>query len=123
MLYNKYMELIIDLGIIFVIASIFGLIIKQLKLPLIVAYIIAGLVAGPLFLNLVQGGEEFYRTFAQFGIVLLLFIVGLSLNFNHIKKIGKPVLWGTFLQFGLTVFLGYFLNWSFALGFFPSLFL
>ena len=55
-------------------------VIRFLRQPLIVAYIIAGLVAGPLFLNLVQGGEEFFQTFAQFGIVLLLFIVGLYVS-------------------------------------------
>jgi len=102
MIDNIFLQISVILGITVSIA----LIMRLLKQPLIVAYIIAGLVAGPLFLNLVHGGEAFFETFAQFGIVLLLFIVGLSLNFEHIKKVGTSVLWGTLFNFLLTVFLG-----------------
>ncbi|EKD24300.1 MAG: sodium/hydrogen exchanger [uncultured bacterium] len=63
--------------------------VRLLKQPLIVAYIIAGIVAGPLFFNLLHGGKELYEVFAQFGVILLLFIIGLNLNFSHLKSIGK----------------------------------
>lgn len=59
------------------------------KQPLIVAYIVAGIMCGPFILNLFHGDHETYETFAQFGVVLLLFIIGLNLNFNHLKSIGK----------------------------------
>ena len=64
-------------------------IIRLLRQPLIVAYIFAGVICGPFILNLFSGDQEMYDTFAQFGIVLLLFIIGLNLNFNHLKSIGK----------------------------------
>ncbi|RJQ36325.1 sodium:proton exchanger [Candidatus Parcubacteria bacterium] len=63
--------------------------VKLLRQPLIVAYIFAGIIAGPFILNLFHGDHELYETFAQFGVVLLLFIIGLNLNFNHLKSIGK----------------------------------
>lgn len=62
---------------------------RLLKQPLIIAYIIAGIICGPAFFNLVHGGAEMYEAFAQFGVVLLLFIIGLNLNFRHLKTIGK----------------------------------
>lgn len=80
---------------------------RMLRQPLIVAYILAGLVAGPLFLNLVDGGEEFFAAFAEFGIVLLLFVVGLSLSFEYIKKMGAAVVSGGVLQFFVTSVLGF----------------
>lgn len=64
-------------------------IIRVLRQPLIVAYIFAGIIAGPFILNLFDGGHEMYEAFAQFGVILLLFIIGLNLNFNHLRSIGK----------------------------------
>lgn len=63
--------------------------VRLIKQPLIVAYIAAGVIAGPLFLNIMHAGESMYDAFASFGVVLLLFIVGLDLNFSYLKKIGK----------------------------------
>lgn len=64
-------------------------IIRVLRQPLIVAYIFAGIIAGPFILNLFDGGHEMYEAFAQFGVILLLFIIGLNLNFNHLRSIGR----------------------------------
>lgn len=62
---------------------------RLLKQPLIVAYIFAGIVCGPFILNLFHGNSHLYDTFAQLGIVLLLFIIGLNLNFHHLRSIGR----------------------------------
>ncbi len=95
---NIFLQISVLLGITVSIAFIMRL----LRQPLIVAYIIAGVIAGPLFLNLVSGGETFFNTFAEFGIVLLLFVVGLSLNLEYIKKMGKKVFVGGLLHFVIT---------------------
>lgn len=63
-------------------------ILRFLRQPLIIAYIFAGILCGPLILNIFQGDHELYESFAQFGVVLLLFIIGLNLNFRHLKSIG-----------------------------------
>lgn len=62
---------------------------RMLRQPLIVAYIVAGIIGGPFILNLFDGNHELYETFAQFGVVLLLFIIGLNLNFAHLRSIGR----------------------------------
>jgi Kef-type K+ transport system membrane component KefB len=92
--------------------------VRLLRQPLMVAYIVAGIVCGPMFLNIVHGGKETFEAFAQFGVVLLLFILGLSLNLNYLKKIGKIALIAgvgqvlfTFV-FGIFILLG--LNFSFT---------
>ncbi len=102
---NIFLQISVLMGITVSIAFIMRL----LRQPLIVAYIIAGVIAGPLFLNLVAGGQDFFRTFAEFGIVLLLFIVGLSLNLGYIKKVGKAVSVGGLMQFILTFGLAFLL--------------
>ncbi|MBD3311326.1 MAG: hypothetical protein GF349_02405 [Candidatus Magasanikbacteria bacterium] len=103
MIDNIFLQISALLGITVTIAFLMRL----LRQPLIVAYIIAGLIAGPLFLNLVHGDEEFFAAFAKFGIVLLLFIVGLSLNFDYVKRVGKAVFVGGVLQFILTASIGF----------------
>jgi len=82
---NIFLQVSLLLGITVSIAFI----IRLLRQPLMVAYIVAGLVSGPLFLNLINGDKTIYNAFTQFGIVLLLFVIGLSLNFHQLKKIGK----------------------------------
>lgn len=100
-----------------------ALIMRLLRQPLIVAYIVAGIIAGPLFLNLVDGEQQFFAVLAEFGIVLLLFIIGLSLNLDYIKRLGRSVLLGGFLQFVLTAGIGYGLLQLLGLAPLPALFL
>ena len=115
---NIFLQISVLLGITVSIAFIM----RILRQPLIVAYIVAGLVAGPLFLNLVAGGEEFFQIFAEFGIVLLLFIVGLSLNLDYIKKVGKAVLIGGLVQFVITSGFGLLIMTLLNFSFITSLF-
>ena len=109
---NIFFQITIILGITVSVAFLMRL----LRQPLVVAYIIAGLVAGPLFLNLFNGSQDFFEAFAQFGIVLLLFLVGLSLNFDYVKKVGKAVVVASMVHFLLAIFLGvvlmFFLDFS-----------
>lgn len=82
---NIFLQMSALLGVVVAIAFF----IRLLNQPLMVAYIVAGIVSGPLLLNLIHGDMHTYEAFAELGVVLLLFVVGLSLNFNHIKQIGK----------------------------------
>ncbi|PLX28292.1 hypothetical protein C0581_02750 [Candidatus Parcubacteria bacterium] len=116
---NIFLQISVILGITVSVAFFMRL----LRQPLVVAYIIAGLIAGPLFLNVVNGGEEFFETFAKFGIVLLLFIVGLSLNLEYIKKMGKSVLIGGVLQFSVTAVFGFIIMKLLGFAFIPSIFI
>jgi Kef-type K+ transport system membrane component KefB len=100
-------NIFIQISTLLAITVTIAFIMRMLRQPLIVAYIIAGIVGGPLFLNVLHGGEEFFEMFAHFGVVLLLFIVGLSLNFNYVKKVGKVVLVGGLCQFTITASIGY----------------
>lgn len=82
---NVFLQMSVLLGITVSIAFF----VRLLRQPLIIAYIVAGITAGPTFFNIVHRDRNLYELFAQFGIVLLLFIIGLNLNFRHLKKIGR----------------------------------
>lgn len=100
-------NLFLNISVLFGITISIAFVMRMLKQPLVVAYITAGLIAGPLFLHRLPGLENSFESFSQFGIVLLLFLVGLSLNFEYIKRVGKQVLIGGTVQFLVTALAGY----------------
>lgn len=80
-----------ELSLVIVVTAVVSIIMKLIKQPLILGYILAGLLAGPSLLNLIHSTEVF-EAFSSIGIALLLFIIGLGMNVNELKKMGKPAL-------------------------------
>lgn len=78
----------LEIGIIIFIATIVSLIMKLFKQPLIVGYILTGVVVGPYILNLTEA-KDAIELFSKFGIAILLFIVGLNLRPNVMREVGK----------------------------------
>ena len=119
MINNIFLQISILLGITVSVAFLTRL----LKQPLMVAYILAGIVAGPFAFNLLHGGNHTFEVLADFGVVLLLFMVGLSLNFDHIKRIGKVSIITGVTQLFLTSGIGFLLLNFLGYGFQTALFL
>lgn len=80
-------EAFIELGIIVFLAVIISAIMRALKQPLLIGYILTGILVSPYFLNLAKG--DFISIFAQIGVALLLFLVGLNLDPKVLKEVGK----------------------------------
>lgn len=77
-----------QIGLVIAIAAIVSMIMRAFKQPLILGYILTGILVGPSILNLVHAKDAF-ETFSQIGIALLLFIIGLGLNASVIRGLGK----------------------------------
>lgn len=90
-----------------------GLVFRQ---PLIVVFIAVGIVVGPSVLNLVQSKEKIHLL-AEIGISILLFIVGIKLDFRIIKSVGKVALLTGIGQVVFTSVIGYVI--AILLGFEP----
>lgn len=73
--------LLITLGVSFVM--------RILKQPLVIGYILSGILVGPFALNLLNGENATLSVFSEMGIAFLLFIVGLQLSPKVIKEVGK----------------------------------
>jgi Kef-type K+ transport system membrane component KefB len=82
------MEMLLEIGIIVIITALICSILAVLRQPIIIGYIISGIIVGPYFLNYITFSETF-NLFSHLGIALLLFIVGLNLNPKVIKEVGK----------------------------------
>ena len=76
-------NVVIEIGMILIFATILAFIVRLFKQPLTPAYILAGLIMGPLGLGLIKDPESI-KALSEFGIAFLLFAVGLEIN---IKKL------------------------------------
>jgi len=77
-----------DVGVIIIIATIFALIARLLKQPLIPAYIIGGVIIGPIGLGLIKSNEVI-TVLSEIGIAFLLFFAGLEISFKKLKDVTK----------------------------------
>lgn len=77
----------LDLSIIIIGATVLAIIAKYLKQPPILAYIISGLAIGPFGLKLITD-TNLVQNIGEIGIALLLFVVGLELSIERLKKVG-----------------------------------
>lgn len=99
-------DIFIEVALIIVLATIISGIMRLLKQPLIIGYILTGLLISPYFLNLTNS-VDMIATFSQMGIALLLFIVGLSLSPKVIKEVGKVSLITGLGQVFFTLIIGF----------------
>lgn len=81
--------LISDLALILVLGAISTLIFKKLKQPIVLGYIVAGFIAGPHFSYFFTIHNEANIDFwAQIGIIVLLFSLGLEFSFKKLMNVG-----------------------------------
>ena len=83
-------DIFTQLALVIAVACIVSIIMRVLRQPLIMGYILSGIIVGPSFLHLIHSKDAF-ETFSEIGIALLLFIIGLELSVATIKRLGKPV--------------------------------
>ncbi len=96
----------VSVALILALAVAGGAIAKLLRQPVVVSFIVVGILAGPTAFNLVEGAEEI-RLFAKFGIAILLFLVGLKLDFHMIRSTGKVALIAGLSQVAFTAAVGF----------------
>lgn len=93
--------IIFDIALILIISAVFAFVAKILRQPLIPAYVIAGLLIGPLVFGFVQNLDLIYA-FSKIGIAFLLFTAGLEISFKKIKEAGlKRIMLVGLLQVGI----------------------
>jgi len=86
-MHTTELTLLLNLGFIVITAAVFAFLGKWIRMPSIVAYILAGITLGPVF-GLVELSHSL-ELISKVGIALLLFLVGLELSFEKIRDVGK----------------------------------
>lgn len=88
---------IVEFGVILAVAAILGILARFFKQPLILAYLLAGILIGPIAFGLIED-PHIIKPFAEIGIVFLLFLVGIELNPKRLIEIGNTALVAGFCQ-------------------------
>lgn len=111
----------IELSAVLLFAVAIGAVGLMLRQPLIVSFLAAGVLAGPGLLGIVQSPEQMHLL-AQFGVALLLFVVGLKLDLGLVRSIGKVALVTGLGQVLFTSVVGFFLCLVMGMDALPSLY-
>lgn len=78
---------LLDIVLILVFTKIGGIISRKLKMPEVLGALIAGVVLGPMLLNLVQYDDNI-KLLSNLGVIMLMFLAGLETNVEELKKAG-----------------------------------
>lgn len=103
--------LIADLALILIAAAITTLIFKKLKQPLVLGYIVAGLLVGQHVSILPNVSDEAnIKVWSEIGVIFLLFSLGLEFSFKKLIKVGGASSITAIVEVTFMVFLGYFIG-------------
>ena len=98
--------LVHDIGMSLLVAGILAVVFHRLKIPSIAAFLVAGFIVGPGGAGLMEDLENI-PVIADLGLVLLLFVIGLELDFRKIISSGRIIIITGLLQFPLSVLVGF----------------
>ncbi|MCC6807071.1 MAG: cation:proton antiporter [Deltaproteobacteria bacterium] len=93
-------SVIASIALCMVAASAFGVLMRALRQPLILGYLLAGIAIGPIGLGLINNDADI-RTVAEIGLILLLFMIGLEIDLRKMLSAGRFVTITGMLQFPL----------------------
>ena len=97
-----------EFSLLLIISAFAGGIALLLKQPVLIAYIVVGVLVGPAALGIVKAHEQI-ELLAQIGVSILLFVVGLKLDLKHIRHIGPVALATGLGQLAFTILFGFFI--------------
>ncbi|MCW5612443.1 MAG: cation:proton antiporter [Rubrivivax sp.] len=110
-----------EFALLLLICALAGALFVRLRQPVLIAYIVVGIVVGPSVLGLV-GAHEQIDLLAQVGVAVLLFVVGLKLDLHHIRHIGPVALATGLGQLAFTIAFGFLIILALGKGWLEALY-
>lgn len=107
---------------ILLLALIGGFVAKKFRQPLILGYVLSGIIFGG-FLNKISGEQELITSLAEVGVALLIFSLGVEFSFARLARVKKIAIWGGLIQILSTTLWGLLIFPRFGFDFYNSLFL
>ncbi len=95
---------------------------QKIKLPSILGFLLAGIIAGPYAFNLISSREE-VELLSEIGIIFLLFVIGIELSLKGLASIKKIIFLGGGLQVGGTILITALISYFTGLPWHTSIFL
>ena len=122
LVYDKSMDLFLNFTAIVLLATVLSIVMRLLRQPLVLGFILTGILIGPHAFHFLQT-KEYIELFSKIGITILLFIVGLNLSPQVIKEVGKVSLWGGLGQIVIAALVGFVIALFLGIGIVPALYI
>ncbi len=110
-----------QLGLLLLIIALFSLGVKILRQPIIIGYVLSGMLFSFLFLD--NSISEIVLLFGELGIIFLLFAMGIEFDIKNLKTFGKGIFIACFLQSTLFLAIGFGVSQLFSLSLLESLYI
>ena len=116
--------LIQDFAAIMIVAAIMLVITHRLKQPMVIGYLVAGMIIGPYTppFRLIQNVNSL-NTFAELGIIMLLFVIGTEFPIAKLRSVGRTSIIVALPETIVTLLIVFFAAQTLGFSFFDSLFL
>lgn len=123
-MHSNALVFIQDLAVIMLIAGFISVLCHRLRQPVVLGYIIAGMIIGPHTppFSFIQDNNTI-QTLAELGVIFLMFSLGLEFNLHKLSKVGKSAAIATFLEIIMMTALGYWVGQFFGWNYADSIFL
>lgn len=95
-----------EISAIIIVSTVLALIAKALRQPIILAFMVAGIILGPLGFNVLQS-HSLIDVLSTFGISFVLFLIGIELNLKQFKELNRLALVAGFGQVLFTGLIGF----------------
>lgn len=115
---NIFLQLAVALSL----SSLFGYFVLKLKLPLVVAYLLAG-VSISLVSLIDPSHSQIFEILPEIGIAFVLFLIGMELDLREIKSLGIPIIVSSLGQIFISSIAGFTLAGALGFGFYESIYL
>jgi Kef-type K+ transport system membrane component KefB len=110
-----------EFALLLLMSAAAGAVALWMRQPVLIAYIAIGIVAGPAVLGVVTAHDQI-ALLAQVGVAVLLFVVGLKLDLQHIRHIGPVALATGLGQLGFTIIIGFLIILAMGKGWMEALY-
>ncbi|MFP5341124.1 MAG: cation:proton antiporter, partial [Gammaproteobacteria bacterium] len=111
-----------EIALLLLATAVVGMLALRLKQPILIAYILIGIVAGPSLLGWVAADEPM-ELLAEIGVTILLFVVGLKLDIHLVRKLGPVALATGLGQLAFTIVLGFAIGLAFGMDWLRALYI
>lgn len=113
-----------DLAVVMIIAAVVTILFRQLKQPVVLGYILAGVIIGPHTPPFpLIADKHTIETLSELGVIFLMFALGLEFSLKKLTKVGATALIAASAEIVLMIWAGYHLGQAFGWGTMDSVFL
>jgi len=110
-----------EFALLLLVCAVAGAVFVRLRQPVLIAYIVVGIAVGPAGFSLVTAHDQ-VDLLAEIGVAVLLFVVGLKLDLQHLRHIGPVALATGLGQLAFTIMFGFLIVLGLGKGLMESLY-